>query len=88
MKNSSIENLPDVMSACLAPARYVTSNFIKGRRLVFHNVGMYFEVEGTQVKGVGVEYPCLGQLTALVKANPKVSDFSWNVEKKKWEVCP
>jgi hypothetical protein len=82
-KTVKLDNLPDVMTGSVKDCRYVTSNFIRGRRLVLYGVGMHFQIENGKIKDVGVEYPCLGPLSRLVQKRTDVDAFKW--DGKKWK---
>lgn len=84
MSSKKEKVLPDIMTTTVWGGRYVTSNFIHGRRIVLRGVGLALEVKNGKLKANGVVYPCLGPLGRLVKNNPTKTFFEWTG--KKWKV--
>ena len=64
-------------------SKLVTSNFIRGRRIVLRGIGAFVQVKNGRPE-IGYSYQCLGPLCQLVKGHPCENDFTFNPKAKKW----
>lgn len=79
---SEIDKMRDYFEWCSSGAsKFVTSSFIKGRRIAFYGIGMAMTQYGKKLE-MNPVFPCMGPLMKLVKANPKCNAYRWSG--KRW----
>lgn len=78
--------IPDYIDASfvLRNSRYVSSNIVKGRRIVLYNIGISITQDGDEPLRMCVEFPRLVPLIDLIKANPdhdtyRYTDDVWHI---------
>ena len=65
--------------------KFVTSTFVRGRRIAFYGLPVAISQHGTKVEMSPV-FPCMGPLLKLVKSNPECNEFTWTG--KEWKAGP
>jgi hypothetical protein len=66
-------------------AKWVTSNFARGRRLAFYGIGVAFSCHGAKIE-MCPEIPCAGPLGDLVRKHKTATSFKFDPKKRKWKV--
>jgi hypothetical protein len=65
-------------------SKLVSSNIVKGRRIVLYNIGLSLTQEGNEPIQVSVEYPKLSPLIDLIKLNHDHDEYTY--VDGKWEL--